>query len=898
MKLRIAGLGALFLSLLTFSAFYYDDDLVKKIAQSLDAWLNDHPQEKVHLHLDRPYYATGDTIWFKAYVTIGEEHRLSALSNIVNVELINSKDSLSQRIRVPLVAGLGWGEFVLPDTLTQGNYRIRAYTNWMRNQDEAYFFDKRLTIQNAITNKVYTNTTYSYATVGGVPQITAVVNYTDITGSAYAGKQATYDVQLSGRRVTSGKGVTDAAGNLVFTFTNKNVIKQGRGTLLTSIKLDNKEWVSKTMPIASFKNDIDVQFFPESGYLVNGVASKLAFKAVGADGLGRHIKGVIKDDTGTEVAKLESQHLGMGVCAVTPVEGRTYKATITTDEGMEKVVDLPAARPNGYVLNIDNSNPEFVTLRLLGTASTAIEPLTVVGQANGKLLYAAITKEGSNGFRANIRKNRFPSGIVQFTLFSASGKPLNERLVFIQHPDDLKINVSADKDTYAPRVKVQLNISSKNVADSLVEGSFSVAVIDEGKIKVDEEDENTIFTDLLLTSDIKGYVEKPNYYFINPSDKTRADLDILMLTQGYRRFDWQQLLNGAISKPTFEAEKGLSISGTILEKGKPLAGAKVTLINAKGGLFTIDTVADAKGKFHFNDLLFVDSAGVVIQATNAKGKKNNIEVVIDKIAPVLIAENPNLPEGLINIGNATRQYLQRSRELFNMQMRYGVNDRGIMLNEVVIREKKKKESHSSNLNGAGSADQVITAKDISQGCSSLAICLAGRLFGVSFKNGVAYSTRSMGSPMMIMIDGVQVGEDQLSFVSPGDVESVEVLRTIGSLAIYGSRGANGIILITTKRGAGTFDYSKETVPGIAAYSTIGYHVSRKFYSLAYDVPSAKKDLPDLRTTIYWDPLVFTEKGNTSVSYFNADGKGTYRVVIEGIDNMGHIGRQVYRYKVE
>jgi uncharacterized protein YfaS (alpha-2-macroglobulin family) len=105
---------------------------------------NEHPQEKVYLQFDKPSYAIGDDIWFKAYVTIGNKHQLSALSEILNVDLIDENDSVKRSIKVPLIGGLANGDFALADSMQEGNYRIRAYTNWMRNETMLTFLIKLL----------------------------------------------------------------------------------------------------------------------------------------------------------------------------------------------------------------------------------------------------------------------------------------------------------------------------------------------------------------------------------------------------------------------------------------------------------------------------------------------------------------------------------------------------------------------------------------------------------------------------------------------------------------------------------------------------------------------------------------------------------------------------------
>ncbi|MEO6497699.1 MAG: TonB-dependent receptor plug domain-containing protein, partial [Mucilaginibacter sp.] len=254
----------------------------------------------------------------------------------------------------------------------------------------------------------------------------------------------------------------------------------------------------------------------------------------------------------------------------------------------------------------------------------------------------------------------------------------------------------------------------------------------------------------------------------------------------------------------------------------------------------------------------------------------------------------NLDAGLI-------AYLQYSKNLYDEQAKFGLGNHTIQLKEVVIKEKRQIAKNSSNLNGAGRADQVLTAKDLSQGCFSLDQCLQGRLTGVIFRNGLAYSTRNMGTgiPMQIIVDGINFNNDYLRDININDVATIEVLRTVGNTAIYGAQGSGGVIIITTKRGEPNYSYLSRPSPGVISYSPKGYYVAREFYSPRYDDPKTNVTLADLRSTIYWNPNIITDKqGSASVDYFNAGGKGTYRVVIEGINNDGVIGRQVYRYKVE
>ncbi|MDN3581081.1 TonB-dependent receptor plug domain-containing protein [Mucilaginibacter flavus] len=887
------------------------DDLLHKMVDQLYKWRGDHPQEKVYLQFDKPNYAIGDDIWFKAYVTIGSKHQLSALSEILNVDLIDENDSVKRSLKLPVSNGLAAGDFALADSMKEGSYHIRAYTNWMRNESEGYFFDKTFTVVNSINNTVFTKTAFTYSTQNGKQKVNALINYTNIDGEPYSVKEVNYRIELNNKNIAHGKGITDDKGSLNVSFINTTTDMAATGRVVTNIKLDKKV-VEKSIILKAVSNKVDVQFFPESGNLVNGVYSKVAFKAVAADGLGADIKGTVVDDQNQQVATFNSTHLGMGVFKMIPLSGKTYKAHVTYADGSEGVYDLPKAIDNGYVLDVDNSYDDNIVVKIMAgkallESAAPTSGLLLVGQSGGEIYYAGNSADGGKTFTSTIAKSKFPSGIIQFTLFNDKGEPLNERLVFIRAKDEMALTVSADKQKYAPREKVKISLNAKNPKGVPVVGSFSASVIDLSKVKIDETAEESILSNVLLTSDIKGYVEKPGYYFHDPNPTTDADLDVLMLTQGYRRFEWKKVLADNFAPIVYQPEKTLQISGHIKTfSGKPVAGGKITLMSTAGGTFIIDTVADDKGNFAFKNLVFRDSIKFVVQARTVKDRKN-VEIELDNIAAQPIGKNKNAADVEVSISDGLSAYLKNSKSKYNEDIKYGLGNHTILLKEVVVRDRKDKNAelmkNSNNLNGGGNADQVLTYKDFENIGGTFATALQMKASFVLVRRGAdglnrAYSTRSPGQPMQLIVDGVYVEPDFLDNLNTNEIGSVEVLRTIGNTAIYGFRGSGGVLVITTRRGGEGGVYNRYA-PGVVTYSPKGYYRAREFYSPQYDDPKTNIQMQDLRTTIYWNPGVVTDKdGNTTLSFFNADGKGTYRVLIEGIDIEGNLGRQVYTYKVE
>jgi hypothetical protein len=663
-----------------------------------------------------------------------------------------------------------------------------------------------------------------------------------------------------------------------------------------------------TPAVKAVQNKLDVQFFPEGGELVNGLRSKVAVKAINVNGLGQDMKGSIEDNEGNVVADFATQHLGMGVFALTPQSGKTYKAKITAGETAFTVA-LPAARQEGYTLGISNSSPDSLFIKVAANEQLFKEKqhstFYITAQTAGKVYYAAKGKLEDMVFTSAVDKKRFPSGIVQFTLFSENGEPLNERSVFVQNNDTLQLDINSSAKTYTTRQKVKLSLDAKNKDNQWATGTFSVAVVNEGMAAGDEASDNDILSKLLLTSDLKGHIEQPGYYFTNPNEQTKADLDVLMLTQGYQRFAWKPILNHADPVITYPPENSLELAGSISTlSGKPVPNGKVTLIAIHDNLVT-DTLTDANGSFKFTDLELPDSAKVMLSAKKINNGNNvTINVKPADYAPVIVRQkatdaNVLLPElSATATPNNANVYRQQKLDMLNKKRQ--LKEVIIKARKVVKREKPDLEN-SANLNGPGHANQVITADQL-KGCVNLQDCLTGIINGVIFKNGTPINLRTHGMhgppKMIIFIDGAPEHGIELNDINPDIIHSIEVLQSPAYLMIYGS-DVGGALIITTKHGGDKDFLNSEPVPGTLKYSFNGFYKSKEFYSPKYNSPQSNASIPDLRSTIYWNPNIITDKdGKASFEYFNADTKGGYRVVVEGIDSDGNLGRRVYRYKVE
>ncbi|MFD1255796.1 carboxypeptidase regulatory-like domain-containing protein [Mucilaginibacter terrae] len=866
----------------------------------------DRPLEKIYLHFDKPYYAIDDTVWFKAYL-IDNFRQPSQLSKIIYVEITNSRDSIVDNLKLPVRNGMAYGHIALNElNYRQDNYHIRAYTKWMTNFGPEYFFTKTLPVGNAIDKQINSHVTYSKTGSGKNEKISLRVVYKDLDGNPQANKRVTWEVMSSLDDVAKGKGNTDASGAMNISFTNSKGTDLTGASVVAFIDLGGKKSAGRTFSLKPVLGTADVQFFPEGGPLLAGVRSKVAIKALGANGLGFNFTGTLTDNAGALVANITSQHAGMGLFVITPEADKTYKADLTFADGSKGTYNLPKAQATGFNINVNNNEADNIGLKLAATSAyfeaNKGKSYYIVAQSVGTVCFAAQTVLKDQIYSATIPKNKFPTGIVQFTLFSSGGVPLSERIVFVQRNDQLTMSMVSDKPSYTARQKVKLSISAKNKT-APVEGNFSVSVIDETKVPVNDDDEITIMSSLLLTSDLKGFIEKPNYYFAKLNDKTAADLDLLMMTQGYRRFNYTDLIAGRYPTISFLPEQGIEIAGTLrTNTGMPFKGGNVRLL-IPDKYFSANAVSDPEGRFKFTNLVFPDSAKVVATAKNNYNSKN-LMLMLDGMTYPAIVKNQLYPDEVTNIDSTLRPYLLNNKKQFNSMH---------VLKEVIVRANKPSMtvSHADYpaLTGLSNIPDHLLAANRFSACANMFLCLQSGIPGVTFdmSTNSFYVMRDYNAgkrvPMQVFVTGMPVDANYLNSVMPADVESVEVFLKDDLGLVSSSYQANGILVINSKKKpVGTKISLAELQdllpqPSVVNFTPKGYNFTREFYSPKYDVP--KPVGMDLRSTIYWNPRVVTDKtGATSLEFYNADGKGSYRAVIEGLDKDGNLGRLIYRYKVQ
>ncbi len=864
---------------------------VEKAQEILSEYVAKRPQEKLHLQTDRNFYGVGETIWYKIYSVIGLENKLSVLSNIGYVELVSPTGKIVNQKINGLFSGVGVGNIELVDSLVEGSYRLRAYTNWMRNDDPDYFFEKVINIGNVRSDNVETKSTVIQE--NGVDYYLVQLN--NINGAAIPKTSINYEFIDGEKTVDKGRESIDPNGQLKIKVTDKN-----RGKLLLLSFLNpEKRRVKKTINTKAYFSENSIQVFPEGGYILGDELNRMAFKTLNPQGKGIKAKILLLTSSKDTAAQAETNILGMASVPCYISNAETYTVHVKFDDNTEKTINLPAITKSGYSISVNQSSSSKLFAQVnLSEDKVNNEEIYIAIQHLGNVFYIAKQKASSKNVLFSLAKDRLPTGLFTISILNSNFTPLVERVVFNFNPNrNLPLKLNLDKDSYGKRSKVTTQVEVGNTNDSIRIASLSATVLNLTKYGKDAKDEVSILSSLYLNGDLKGYLENPAYYFNEDGSIKEFELDNLLLTQGWRKIDWKQLdsLNNPVK---YEAEKGLRIVGQAKKLGRkaPVPNAQMQLISTKNFMDYIDTTANAEGEFVFDNLIFPDSVKFLVSAKDEKGKKN-IDISVERFENPPLNMAKNEPNMLNDVNAAFREQLLAGKLFYSQLENRGLMDKVTEIEEIVVRaERPKVPENSSNLNGPGRADQILTADDLST-CTTLEMCLNGRLLGVMFQGGKAMNTRGMVE-MQIVLDGMYVESDMLSTINPVDVASVEVLRNINHTSIYGSYGGNGLIIITSKTGR---DASRSNFQprGLLAITPKGISLMKEYYKPAYEVDSKNQFDQDLRTTIHWEPGIVTKQdGKTSFDFYTSDEIGTYRMIVEGVDIDGRLVRKVLDFEVK
>ena len=764
--------------------------VIQEVQNSFNLYKQSALQEKIFVHTDKNIYLPGEILWFKVYCVDGNDHKPLNLSKVVYVDILDNNQNAVIQTKVSMKNGIGDGSVYIPVTVTNGNYKFRAYTNWMKNFSPDYYFEKIISFVNPLRS----------------PD-----------------------------------------------------------------------------PITETTANYNVQFFPEGGNLVAGINSKLAFKATDQNGEGVTVKGVVINQHNDTSAKFQSLKFGMGNFSFTPVAGNTYKAIIYIGDNKPFTKELPQINDRGYVMKVSDNGGGQLDVTVT-SASNISEPIYLFAHTRQEIKVAesGITNNGTAHF--TIEKNTLGEGISHITVFNNAKQPVCERLFFKQPAKKLLIDASTDQQQYDLRKKVNVDVSAKDGEGKALNAELSMAIYRVDSLQtVDPLD---IVNYLWLSSELKGFIETPGYYFKNEDAETSAALDNLMLTQGWRRFQWNQVLENKTPGFNFLPEyNGHIITAKIVntENGAP-AKEIVTYLGIPGKRVQLYTaVSDSTGHLLYPTKDFFGPNEIIVQTNALKDSTYRIDVAspfseqYSKTAIPKFYFDPGMAKSLqehslgiqvLNIYSGSK--IKRFYDpLVDSSAFYGKPFKTYKLDDFT-----RFTTMEEDLREYVSEDNIVNQRG-------------------SFHIKVLNDRGFLDGDPLVLVDGIPVFNiNKIFTIDPLKVRKLEV---VPFRYFYGPSISEGVFSFTTYKGdLGGVELDPRTV--VVDYEGLQLH--REFYSPVYDSETQiSARVPDFRNLLYWSPSVIAN-GKGAVSFYTSDQRGKYLGVIQGITDKGAAGSQYFTFSVK
>ena len=804
---------------------------------------NNFPREKAYLHFDNTSYYVGDTIWFKAYVTLAEQQTFSQISRPLYVELVDQTGHIADKQIIKLTQGEGNGQFILPPSMLSGYYEVRAYTRWMLAFNEPQYFSRTFPI---------------------------------------------------------------------YQLTNSDKLERSITTYELSSSMENRP--SET------EEKLNVRFFPEGGQLVEGVTSQVAFKAESKNEGNIELSGTIYTKEGAEITSFETLHDGMGRFEYTP---SAQPAVAKVDfQGKKYEFTLPQALPNGYILSTV-SNAGALLVRVFCNAATPQDTLAVFISHQGRPYVHQLISCRSDAPQEFILPTRkLPAGVLQVSLINRAGNTLCERFVFANPRAPLQISTKKLKEVYAPYAPIRCELQIKNAKGEPVSGELSVSIRDGVRSDYLEYD-NNIFTDLLLTSDLKGYIHQPGYYFASPSPRKQTELDVLLMVHGWRKYDMSQAISTAPFTPLQLPEAQLVLNGQVkstILKNKLKDIALSVIVKKDDQFITGGTVTDENGRFSIPVEDFEGTTEAVIQ-TRKVGKERNKDasILIDRNfspAPRAYGYKELHPEW------KDLAYWQQKAESFDSLYMDSIRKvEGLyVLDEVEIKSKRRQGSNMATKINEKSIDayyDVRRSVDLLRDNGKIVTTIPELMEKLSPQFDWDRSNDKLTyrqKPICYIMDNHILSE----------TETQMMLTEVDGLAsIIISKGTGGIdddIIQNTKMSEVTdstgvdiskldkysvfyliplprrdvLNKSQSAVLGTRQTVIQGYTRPLEYYSPAYPTKELYMDKVDKRRTLYWNPSVQAdENGKAVIECYNNQYSTPLIIQAETLGKDGQIGSMRY-----
>ncbi len=573
-----------------------ENNFIRKLKSKLSNYNRAIPEDRLYVHTDKTLYQPGETIWFKTYVRNGKTLKPSGKSEIVMVDIINPKGAVESTINIIAKDGSGEADFTLLPSAPGGVYKLKAYTQFQKNEFNDSSYEKEIQVQKVVLPRLKMKLDFQEKAYGPSGFVTANLSAITLTNEPLADNTITYVVKLAGKEIMNKTAKTDKDGKAQIQFELPKDLSTSDGLL--NVMLDHRgsrESIARSIPIAL--SNVALNFFPESGDMIAGLENNVAFAALNEFGKPADVKGKIYDNRDQEVGSFKSYHNGMGAFQLKPQTGKSYYAKITSPAGINEEYKLPEMLDKGFALSVSSLDKQNLILKVL---STQEEEVSLIAQVRSQHIYSdgLMLKQGEN--EVVIPLSDFPQGVAQFTLFDSKEIERAERLVFINKDQYLNVDIKTNKEEYLPREKVQMSITVKDERGMGMPADLSLAVVDDKLLSYADDKQGNILSTLLLQSDLDSKVEEADFYFDKEEAKAPQALDYLMMTKGWRRFVWKQIMDSTEVAINFKGQKAI-VGGYVFDaNGKKVPGADIRIVVEQDSIRRAST--NSEGKFYITGL--------------------------------------------------------------------------------------------------------------------------------------------------------------------------------------------------------------------------------------------------------------------------------------------------------
>ncbi|MGD0582282.1 MAG: hypothetical protein ABR974_04975 [Bacteroidales bacterium] len=877
-----------------------------------------NPAEKIFLHLDRHNYMQGDTIWFKAYLWYVYDQVPDTVSGILYVELINATGKISLKRKLLIQNGTSYGDFCIDTAISPGRYTLRAYTRLMQNLKDGEPFYQTVSINP-------TNQNFQFECIptiikqSGNDSLKVSMRFFEINNLGNLNinykHKASYSLKIGNHQLQLDSVLLVNSDEHALKYSLTGISKHDSLADFEVSFHDDKVTFKKQFQIPIQEN-IDLQFFPEGGNLVNGLVSKVAFKAIGMDGLGREVTGEIETDDETIVTGFKSTYKGMGFFMLKPQAKKEYIAHFWYNN-QKYIVPLPKVLEEGSVMTMNfagNSKDQFLSIKQI--TSGVITSKYVIGSSYGKIWFSALIKAFTDSCKLKIPLELLPEGICRLTILNNSFEPECERLIYVDKNQRFNIKVIPDSSSYGIRSKMTLIIIATGPGKTPVKTDLSLSVIDKEQNPKDTE-VHSISAYKLLESELRGYIEDADSYFKNDSCTNKDALDLLLLTQGYRKF---LMNNSNPDEPKFSPEKSIDISGKIALNGSKSHEKKfnyreigLTLISVSKNPYIGVSHPDSLGKFRFQIPLMLGKPHLFLQSTSPKNKPFNGQIILDKtiLPPEFITSLPVQN----NILSPAIEYISRIQTVKKTEISknhlYGPMSK--TLPEVVVTAKVEPKNWWRHPDK--DAIKIVDLDSLDPGGDRYRSFndLMVQEFGARYYNDANANLFTVLLPCIkiislgwnvsywfpiYLVNGEKYWNGEgfdfsklstLSNLPVNEIKKILIIPPMKSIAMYYAYEpivgfpqfiSQSLVMIET--------YSKNTYRGdpVGAKTIFldGLDVPRVFYSPRYEGPLRNSPVYDGRATLYWEPSIKTDSdGQAKVDFYTSDRKTGLEVFVKGIE---------------